>query len=124
MLTPDSPAAPDPLLPPRVAWFALWRWKPWKLFLAGIAMAGICYPLSIGPAVFACRLGVVSVGAVEEAYRPVLFCVYESPLPVQRCVWHYLRLWGQDHGIDVWAAHGFRGFQRKFNRNEFNNRQH
>ena len=27
-MTPES--APTDDLPPRLAWFAVWRWKPWK----------------------------------------------------------------------------------------------
>ena len=41
-------AEPIPSLPPRLAWFAVWRWKRrWRVGLILVLLVG--YPLSLGP---------------------------------------------------------------------------
>jgi len=109
---PDEPPAADPL-PPRLRWFSPWTWtRHWQItMLAGLALVG--YPLSIGPALLACRMGLVSVTTVAIAYRPVLRIAYDGPSPIGWSTRQYMRCWGEDRGADVWVIHGFWELERK-----------
>lgn len=103
MPTPD--ALPEPPFPPRVVWFAPWRWKRrnivislWLVFLIG-------YPLSIGPALRLVRMSLIDAQIVAWLYRPVLFCSWRCGSEANRTLIAYMQSWDSDLAAGVFMLH-------------------
>lgn len=104
---PGSPAPVESPLPPHVAWFAPWRWSPLKRrVMAGLLIAAVAYPLSIGPvAALAARDG-PACQKVAFVYRPVLFMCWRLPGAMQRLMSNYLSACaGEDWAMIILYCH-------------------
>jgi hypothetical protein len=87
-MTPDP--SPTDALPPRLAWYAVWRWKRrWLVCLSLTLLAG--YPLSMGPTIWLQRHGYLPAGAMI-VYRPFI-AVDGSCDPVVDALHWYATLW-------------------------------
>jgi hypothetical protein len=95
---PTDPAPPD-TLPPRLAWFAVWRWRRRYQIAVGLPGVFCAYLLSIGPAAWLVNEGYVRSNTVEIVYRPVLAAVFRRfddesvTTPSDYLVW-YMDQWG------------------------------
>jgi hypothetical protein len=86
----STKAVPPDVIPPRLRWFAVWKWKRrWRLCLILALLWG--YPLSVGPTIWLCKHGYLPA-EVFIAYRPVrLFANLSDPM--QSALAEYARWW-------------------------------
>jgi hypothetical protein len=89
----DQPPPPADLLPPRVSWFAVWRWKRRKRIALSIAIVLVGYPLSIGPALMLAGNRTISPTFVATAYRPITYWCWRLPYVGSNVIRDYMHWW-------------------------------
>jgi hypothetical protein len=94
------------LLPPRVAWFAVWRWKRRSVAVLFALLLSLVYPLSIGPAVYLVERRPELARTVAVVYRPVLWAWHRSSSLIDTVVYDYANWWSQTGWFNVLIEHG------------------
>jgi hypothetical protein len=99
----DQPKNANAPIPPRLQWFAPWRWTPWKRWTTCILLLVVFvgYPLSIGPAMRLAECDIISTRFLTALYRPLVRITQSCPGFISHWEATYVMGWIKDSDVII-----------------------